>query len=229
MWPGQDTVSSVFDNLEYLELQPYDFVNRRSYILHDKAKLNILKQKAAQINCDLLFSHDKFVDILPPNVNKGTTLLKLMQELSISPHSVLTAGDTMNDYSMFTVGVAGVVVGNASLSLKQNIKGLENIYLAKHNGAKGILEGICHFDFQLFEKKKSEKKPHNIIAYHRSPYSTAFKNELTHNKHTSPNGIIPTLKSSIDIQENTAWVCAIPYHHKKKNQTLLILILYAIK
>jgi len=216
MWPGHDTVSNAFDTLEYLELQPLDFINRRSYTLHDKTKLNILRDKAAQINCDLLYSHDKFIDILPQNVNKGTTLLKLIQVLNINPYSVLTAGDTMNDYSMFTIGVAGIVVNNASPSLKKNVRGLKNIYLAKHKGTKGILEGISHFDFQLFTKK-SGIDHHNIIAYHRPQYSTVLKkNKLIHNKHTSPNGIIPTLKSSIDIQENTAWVCTIPYHLNTK-------------
>ncbi len=62
---------------------------------------------------DVVVSDNRYLDVLPPGVNKGSTLLALLEWLEIGHGSVVTAGDTLNDLAMFETGLKGVMVGNA--------------------------------------------------------------------------------------------------------------------
>lgn len=66
--------------------------------------------------CDLLYSAGQYLDVLPPGVNKGRTLRRLVEHLDADPENVLVAGDTLNDLSMFEQGFIGVCVGSRARS-----------------------------------------------------------------------------------------------------------------
>jgi hydroxymethylpyrimidine pyrophosphatase-like HAD family hydrolase len=64
-----------------------------------------------------LLSDNRYFDVLPAGVNKGTTLLALLEWLEVDLATVVTAGDTLNDLAMFETGLNGVMVGNAEADL----------------------------------------------------------------------------------------------------------------
>ena len=91
---------------------------------------------------DVLVSHGCFVDILPPGVSKGPSLLRLIGHLHLPPESVLVAGDTMNDLSMFQTGLHGAVVGGAEPELHAATAALPRAHRCASPGAAGIIEAI---------------------------------------------------------------------------------------
>ena len=96
---------------------------------------------------DCLLSDQRYLDVLPAGVNKGSTLLNVLSWLEVEPHRVVTAGDTLNDLAMFETGLRGVMVANAELALRQHLPRLPNTYLANSHGCGGIVEGLHHFGF----------------------------------------------------------------------------------
>jgi hydroxymethylpyrimidine pyrophosphatase-like HAD family hydrolase len=80
-------------------------------------------------------------------VNKGSTLLALLQWLELSPETVVTAGDSLNDLAMFETGLPGVMVGNAEPALVRALPGLGRVYQARAHGCGGIVEGLRHFGY----------------------------------------------------------------------------------
>jgi len=96
---------------------------------------------------DCLFSDNRYLDLLPAGVNKGSTLLELLALLEVDRARVVTAGDTLNDLAMFETGLAGVMVGNAEPALLEHAARLPQTYMAKAHGCEGIVEGLRHFGF----------------------------------------------------------------------------------
>lgn len=96
---------------------------------------------------DCLFSDNRYLDLLPAGVNKGSTLLALLELLELDAAQVVTAGDTLNDLAMFETGLAGVMVGNAEAALLAELPRLPKTYRARGQGCEGIVEGLRHFGF----------------------------------------------------------------------------------
>ena len=61
-----------------------------------------------QMGFDALISDDRFFDVLPKGISKGPSLLRLIDWLEHDANTVLVAGDTMNDLSLFETGLKGV-------------------------------------------------------------------------------------------------------------------------
>ena len=96
---------------------------------------------------DCLVSDNRYLDLLPAGVNKGSTLLTLLEWLEVDPGQVVTAGDTLNDLAMFETGLKGVMVANAEAALLAHLPRLPSVYLASAAGCAGIAEGLRHFGF----------------------------------------------------------------------------------
>jgi hypothetical protein len=96
---------------------------------------------------DWLVSGDRYLDVLPAGVNKGSTLRTLLGWLEIGPERVVTAGDSLNDLAMFETGLSGVMVANAEPGLLAALPRLGGVYRARGEGCEGILEGLLHFGF----------------------------------------------------------------------------------
>ena len=98
-----------------------------------------------ELEVDLVASAGVYLDVLPPGVNKGTTLRRVLRWLERGETDVVVAGDTLNDLALFETGLSGVVVGNCEAALRERVAGREHLYLADGEGAAGILEGLRHF------------------------------------------------------------------------------------
>ncbi len=137
-----EAVRTMLDGVPGLRLQPTPFRYRVSYD-YDPAVLDeALPARIEAAGFDVLLSAGRFLDVLPPGVAKGPTLLRLIEHLELDPDRVLVAGDTLNDLSLFETGLRGVAVANSEPALKQSLEGRPSVYHSEGAGAAGILEAI---------------------------------------------------------------------------------------
>lgn len=128
-----------------LTLQPTPFRHRVSYYYDPQQLRQETLRKVEDAGFDWLLSADTFFDVLPRGVQKGPTLLRLIERLEMAAERVLVAGDTLNDLSLFKTGLKGVAVGNSEPKLLEAIDGFDWVHRARGEGAAGIAEAIRHF------------------------------------------------------------------------------------
>jgi HAD superfamily hydrolase (TIGR01484 family) len=137
------TIRALLAEWPGLTLQPEDFRHRVSFDLDpdlfDPAAQNMVEA----IGLDWLISDNRFFDVLPKNVSKGPSLLRLIEWLGVGSERVLCAGDTLNDLSMLGAGLPAVAVGNSEAALTDALSDVKSVYLAERNGAAGIAEAIA--------------------------------------------------------------------------------------
>jgi HAD superfamily hydrolase (TIGR01484 family) len=173
-WPGTDVVRSRLAPMESLRLQDVDASRRVSWWIEpvrqqrgsaddpfaarppDDASMQadaarIARQvgaeavdRLASLPVDAVVSANVFLDVLPRGVNKGSTLLRVLNWLGAERDSCVVAGDSLNDLALFTTGLRGIVVGNCEPALAERVSGMSHIYRAREAGADGVLEGLRH-------------------------------------------------------------------------------------
>ncbi len=113
-----------------------------------KDRLAMIHDQLLRNKCrySLIYSHSKYLDILPYRASKGKAIRYLSYKWEIPLANFLVCGDSGNDEEMLRGEPKAVVVGNYSSELK-SLKGLRNIYFAKQKYARGILEAIEHYNF----------------------------------------------------------------------------------
>jgi sucrose-phosphate synthase len=94
----------------------------------------------------LIYSHNKYLDILPYRASKGKALRYLSYKWEIPLSNFLVCGDSGNDEEMLRGDPLAVVVGNYSPELEK-LKGQRNVYFTKAKYAGGILEAIEKYKF----------------------------------------------------------------------------------
>ena len=114
------------------------------------AVMALLKNKCSY---NMIYSQDKYLDILPYRASKGKAIRYLSYKWNIALGNILVCGDSGNDEEMLRGELRGVVVGNYSPELNQ-LKGIRGIYFAEGKYAGGILEGIRKYKF--IEKANKE-------------------------------------------------------------------------
>jgi len=127
--------------------QPVSAQRRLAYLI-DPTALNAAHLVAIEAHgVDCLVSDNRYLDVLPAGVNKGSTLLALLAWLELEHRTVVTAGDSLNDLAMFETGLKGVMVGNAEVDLVAALPRLPSTYRARAHGCEGIVEGLRYFGF----------------------------------------------------------------------------------
>lgn len=139
-----DRVRAMLADEPGLTLQPTPFERRVSYYYEPETLKpdTVAKIEAAGFDC--ITSADTYLDVLPPGVAKGPTLLRLTAAMGWPQERVLVAGDTMNDLSLFETGLKGVAVGNSEPRLVAELPRFANTYHANGQGCAGIREAIAH-------------------------------------------------------------------------------------
>lgn len=135
----------ILANEPGLTLQPIAPKYRVSYYYQPHQNQDRIIKKIQDAGFDCITSADKYLDILPKGVAKGSTLLKLMNYLKIASHQVITSGDSLNDLSLFETGLKSIAVGNSELKLVEKIKPLKNVYYSNLPGVTGIFDGIQYY------------------------------------------------------------------------------------
>jgi len=148
LWRGRaEKVLPLLALVPGLSPQPLSSDRRLAYGI-DPLRLDTSRLAAIEAHgVDCLVSGDKYLDVLPSGVNKGSTLLGLLEWLELEHALVVTAGDSLNDLAMFETGLQSVMVGNAEPGLVRALPGLARTYRARAHGCLGILEGLRHFGF----------------------------------------------------------------------------------
>ena len=148
---NRDKIYSILKNLPYLEYQEADTQRpyKISYFMEPgKDRLAAIHNLLLNDKCryNLIYSHNKYLDILPYRASKGKAIRYLSYKWTIPLRQTLVCGDSGNDEEMLRGEPLGVVVGNYSKELDV-LKGVRNIFFANESCAGGILEGINRYQF----------------------------------------------------------------------------------
>lgn len=155
----REKIVSLLDKFDFLEYQKEE--NQRPF----KASYNLSpgKDRIAMIHnlllknkCryNLIYSHEKYVDILPYRASKGKAIRYLSYKWEIPLRNFLVCGDSGNDEEMLRGEPLGVVVGNYSPELEK-LRGAPRVFFAKQSCAAGILEAVEKYEF--IEKAQPKK------------------------------------------------------------------------
>ncbi|MCL4790861.1 MAG: glucosylglycerol-phosphate synthase [Gammaproteobacteria bacterium] len=216
-WPGEHAVALAMSRFTGLIRQNVPQQRRCSYWCQPEL-LNELRSEieavARGLYCEVLYSADQYLDILPRDTDKGSTLGMLVRHLGVDSPHVLVAGDTLNDLSMYTEGYAGVCVGDSEPALLAATDAMDNVLHARATGCGGILEAIDHFGMADVQQAVSNARPDPeygkaglVMVYHRLPYEEKIVDgKPVRSRHSSPNGIIPSLLSFFGDGHPGSWV-----------------------
>lgn len=103
-----------------------------------------LRQRGLRVN--VVYSHGAYIDILPIRASMGLAVRYLSFKWGVPPERMLIAGYSGIDEEMLSGNTLGVVVGGHSPELK-SLEGKPRIYFARKQYARGLLEGVRHYDF----------------------------------------------------------------------------------
>ena len=214
LWPGEQMIEDALLPFDGLQRQEVPQERRVSYFCDGDVVTDEMVARIEALSCNALFSNHKYLDILPRGVNKGRTLSRLVKHLNVDPESVLVAGDTLNDLSMYEHGFKGVCVGESEPGLLDATMHKARVLHAGATGCGGILEAFEHFGYLGHLGIEAEApdymnrgKSDLVIVYHRLPYEEVVENgELIRRRPKSPNGIIPTLLSFFADGKAGSWV-----------------------
>lgn len=215
-WPGALKVLEQVSDIEGLEYQEVPQERRCSFYTKNPKLADKVKTKVEELDCEVIFSANKYLDVLPGGVNKGSSLRQMIKYLGVQAEDVLVAGDTLNDLGMYLCGYKGVVVGEAEDGLLEATEKLSNVYCADAAGAGGILEAMEHFGFMKglkckaashFPDREKGSIPQLVVMYHRFPYEVKKVNGKTERiAPSSPNGILPTLQGLFSNGRSGVWI-----------------------
>jgi sucrose-6F-phosphate phosphohydrolase len=101
--------------------------------------------RTAGLDVVVVYSGQRFLDVLPRHASKGTALTWLAKHIGIPPGAILVAGDSGNDIGMFRLrGVRGILVENVQPELLEATVG-RDVYAANGILAEGVLDGLRHY------------------------------------------------------------------------------------
>ncbi|MBZ4664506.1 MAG: HAD-superfamily hydrolase, subfamily [Caloramator sp.] len=127
--------TSYIDPYVINEKQPYELANVLDIVQENWLKVifngqnemlkSILKKIEGiipknKLNC--MFSTDRYLEILPFGVSKGSALKELIKLMEINQNKVVAIGDYCNDIEMIKVAFLGVATENAHKDLKKAAK-----------------------------------------------------------------------------------------------------------
>ncbi len=137
-----------FDFLEYQEEETQHRLKVSYYMDPAKDRLSTIHDRLLHHRCryNLIYSHDRYLDILPYRSSKGKAIRYLSYKWEIPLKNFLVCGDSGNDEEMLRGEPRAVVVANYSHELA-DLKGSRNVYFADSEYAGGIIEGMQHYRF----------------------------------------------------------------------------------
>jgi glucosylglycerol-phosphate synthase len=216
-WPGERAVADAMGRFPVLQRQDVPQERRCSYFCSPDDLTQhrpAIDEAARGIECSVLYSAGRYLDILPPRTDKGRTLAALARQLKLARDRILVAGDTLNDASMYEAGFRGVCVGESEPALLDVTRSLPNVLHADEPGCGGILQAIEHFGlldvndpFRNVAPAAQQGKADLVMVYHRLPYEEVQEGGVVKRRRpTSPNGIIPSLLGFFAGGQAGSWV-----------------------
>jgi sucrose-6F-phosphate phosphohydrolase len=144
-------VEAVVGSFPGVTSQPPEFLHpyKSSWYL-DQAHPGVIEDlahrlAAAGLDATVVYSGGRHLDVLPKGADKGSALKWLCERIPVALDTVLVAGDTGNDRSMFLLpNVRGIVVENAQPELIEAAVKVPT-FNASRVLADGVIEGLRHF------------------------------------------------------------------------------------
>jgi sucrose-phosphate synthase len=117
--------------LEYQEEETQRKFKVSYYMKPGKDRLATIHNRLLHHRCryNLIYSHDRYLDILPYRASKGKAIRYLSYKWEIPLMNFLVCGDSGNDEEMLRGEPRAVVVANYSHELEE-LKGSRNVYFA---------------------------------------------------------------------------------------------------
>lgn len=148
---NREKIVELLDDFDFLEFQEEE--NQKPfkvsyYMDPGKDRLAAIHDRLLGQRCryNLIYSHDRYLDILPFRASKGKAIRYLSYRWEIPLKNFLVCGDSGNDEEMLRGEPRAVVVSNYSHELEV-LKGSRNVYFADSPCAGGIIEGLKHYRF----------------------------------------------------------------------------------
>lgn len=148
---NKETIRRLMATLPFVK--PQDLETEREfkisyYMEPNKEHLAQIHDLLTQNRCryQLIYSHQKFLDVLPQRASKGKAIRYLSYKWEIPLENFLVAGDSGNDEEMLRGEPHGVVVGNFSKEMDV-LRGKRRVYFSPRKHAGGVIDGIYHYKF----------------------------------------------------------------------------------
>lgn len=147
----KEKIMDLLCNFKFLKMQESS-AQRKFKISYNmepgKDRIAKIHHKLAKnkLRYTLVYSHEKYLDIIPYRASKGKAIRYLSYKWELPLKRFLVSGDSGNDEEMLRGEQLGVVVGNYSPEL-EGLKGVKRIYFAQKPCSGGILEGIQKYSF----------------------------------------------------------------------------------
>ncbi|UPO90125.1 Cof-type HAD-IIB family hydrolase [Niallia sp. Man26] len=84
----------------------------------DSKRLKRIQRLMNEENFNPVFSDTHLIEMMDFGINKGSSLLKICQQLNIDPNDIVAFGDQENDMQMIQLAGLGIAMGNATNKLK---------------------------------------------------------------------------------------------------------------
>jgi len=142
---AHDRVKSLLANEPGLSLQRGEFAYRVSY---DYDPQTLRPETIARIHAagfDVIMSADRYLDVMPKGVAKGSTLQALAKLERWPGDRIITAGDSLNDLNLLAAGYRAIVVGNSEPKLITALGDRPTVYRSPYPGIWGIADGLQHW------------------------------------------------------------------------------------
>jgi sucrose-phosphate synthase len=108
---------------------------------------------AVGLQCSVIHSHGRYLDILPVRASKGAAVTYVRNLHGLTETQVFVAGDSGNDIEMLRTMPQAIIVQNFSDDLA-SLPDLSHGYFASAAYALGIIEGVNHFRKRTAEAAK---------------------------------------------------------------------------
>ncbi len=159
-WWNREKITTVlqqFDFLEYQEEETQRPFKVSYYMSPEKDRLSLLHNILTRnrCHCNIIYSSDQFLDILPCRASKGKAVRYLAYKWEIPLENIMVCGDSGNDNKMLQGSSPGVVVGNYKPEL-EHLRGRRKIFFSEEKYAAGIIDGLRHY--RLIEKLQKHEK-----------------------------------------------------------------------
>lgn len=179
-----EAVEELISNINYpISEQPTKFQHayKRSYYLHDAGPelIDNIEEvfASAKMHINVVYSGEKFLDILPKWANKGNALQWLLNKLDVESHSTLVAGDSGNDCAMFDMeDVKGIVVANAHEELYKYTKHRQ-VYHSESDYSNGVIEGLVYYGILPEDAINTNNEDHSDDFFIKKELNNAAAHE----------------------------------------------------
>ncbi|WP_069162357.1 HAD-IIB family hydrolase [Nocardia altamirensis] len=198
-WPGADRVRVALNRFPALRYQEVSQHGRCSFHLPPAALTRELVDAVGALGCSWQYSANTYFDVLPRHANKGNALVALAEDQHWPMDSILVAGDSGNDRSMFGRGAHGVIVGNAEPALAATVPVADAAHRPDQAGAAGILATLHELGWVAADYPL-------VVGYHRAPVTWTAEGWRTP---ASPNGILPTLNTLFTEDLRAVWAAGV--------------------